>query len=949
MSDAALLQAWAGRRDEAAFSALVERHGAMVQGICQRLLGGHPGAEDAVQATFLVLARKAGVLADRGSVAPWLYTVCVRLARRAAADRRYWEARHQSADQVVDAVDDHPDQALARQELLAQLDQVLTKLPDRLRDPLILVYLQGLSHRQAAQALGIAPGSIARRLDQGLQALRRHLPARSSAMALCLPALPDVLCPPLSAAVASGCLSAAQGGAGPSVLTVASGGVSGVSAVAVLCTVVVTTALTAFALIPWITSADPAPADHGAVVVVADHAHPAAVPAAVPFQPWFEADLQRQVTLHLYRDTLAEAVAQLTAQVPIGVLVPPAEWRPASWHPEFTAKLVRGPLDQPLIDWQSGPVTVRTALEHLATSTGHVLTLDGDWARFSGPLGEPPPSPTWDLLGPDLAAQVAAGDPRAVPGLLERVAMLRVAAEGGGQDPLRQMLGEALRRCARDGDLPAAAQAWLDLWTTQAPQADGGSRLIAPPPPPPVPLDPAVVDRVWDMVRREAATEPPSTQNPQAFQLYDRTVNFWNEADHRLWLALLSGPEPTLTLTTALDRIAWLGKVSQPSVMLHVQPFGVLAGGPLKASVRGDPWWQVGLGLLARRVDDSDLRSAVLSLPRLPADFGDGGPGRDAAFWKRKQDALNNLATRLSLLAVLEAPSDLVEQRCADKDLLRAYYRTRTPAAEAHFRRQWPAQGLGALLEQGNMLHVLRLPDAQSLVTALLEHETGLRLRFVNIMIRSFPDLVRQHAVVAVTQGDASERGDGYALFEEVDLPPEQVLPLMSVGLQHRSPSVRQAAFRAWSRCAGLDTVLAQAVVLLHQAVPGQASGRIDGQQLRSVVRGSVHKRMRYQSTDTWNMYVPALMAYIEALDVVDRHYPEEMHHTGLGNLRQLLSSLPEAERVTLAPVSERLTVLLAEAMARRAARGPGAPSAVVPSPADVQAPQHATPGVDDF
>ena len=86
-SDAALLERFANNNDEAAFEELLRRHAALVHGVCRRVLGNAPDVEDAFQATFLVLVRKAGSLKREGPLAPWLYTVAVRLAKKARSRR----------------------------------------------------------------------------------------------------------------------------------------------------------------------------------------------------------------------------------------------------------------------------------------------------------------------------------------------------------------------------------------------------------------------------------------------------------------------------------------------------------------------------------------------------------------------------------------------------------------------------------------------------------------------------------------------------------------------------------------------------------------------------------------------------------------------------------------------------------------------------------------------
>src|SRR5262245_61729998 len=93
LTDRDLLQAFAARRDEAAFAAVMRRHGPLVWGVCRRLLRDEQDAEDAFQATFFVLARKAGSVAWRNDAGSWLYTVALRIARKARARRQKQQLR----------------------------------------------------------------------------------------------------------------------------------------------------------------------------------------------------------------------------------------------------------------------------------------------------------------------------------------------------------------------------------------------------------------------------------------------------------------------------------------------------------------------------------------------------------------------------------------------------------------------------------------------------------------------------------------------------------------------------------------------------------------------------------------------------------------------------------------------------------------------------------------
>ena len=169
-SDAELLRRFAGERDEAAFAALVSRHGPMVLGVCRRVLGDHHGAEDAFQATFLVLARRAGD-ASRAGLGPWLYGIAHRTARKAriaAARRRF----HEEAAAALRPVTSGP--AEPTPDLGPLLDEEIRKLPVGLRAAVLLCDVGGCSRRQAAVHLGWPEGTLSGRLT----AARRRLAAR---------------------------------------------------------------------------------------------------------------------------------------------------------------------------------------------------------------------------------------------------------------------------------------------------------------------------------------------------------------------------------------------------------------------------------------------------------------------------------------------------------------------------------------------------------------------------------------------------------------------------------------------------------------------------------------------------------------------------------------------------------------------------------------------------
>jgi RNA polymerase sigma factor (sigma-70 family) len=169
IADADLLSRFATTRDEAAFELLVWRHGAMVLGVCQRVLRDAQLAEDAFQAVFLVLARKSHAV--RGNVGGWLFTIAQRIAKRAAAKRV-----------PLIAVPDVPvqcDTADAERSELAQiLDAEIARLPARLRNAVVLCYLHGHSTEHAANQLGCPRGTILSRLAAARKRLARRLRAR---------------------------------------------------------------------------------------------------------------------------------------------------------------------------------------------------------------------------------------------------------------------------------------------------------------------------------------------------------------------------------------------------------------------------------------------------------------------------------------------------------------------------------------------------------------------------------------------------------------------------------------------------------------------------------------------------------------------------------------------------------------------------------------------------
>jgi RNA polymerase sigma factor (sigma-70 family) len=168
-TDGNLLDLYVRQKDEAAFEALVRRHGRMVLGVCRRILGNSHDAEDAFQATFLVLVRKAASIRPAGMVGNWLYGVAHRTAleaRRSAAKRRAKEAQ-------VTPRTETPDDALVH--LRPVLDQELGRLPDEYRAVLVLCDLEGRTRKEAAQQLGLPEGTIASRQARARAILAKRL------------------------------------------------------------------------------------------------------------------------------------------------------------------------------------------------------------------------------------------------------------------------------------------------------------------------------------------------------------------------------------------------------------------------------------------------------------------------------------------------------------------------------------------------------------------------------------------------------------------------------------------------------------------------------------------------------------------------------------------------------------------------------------------------------
>jgi RNA polymerase sigma factor (sigma-70 family) len=186
--DAELLARYVRLQDQGAFADLVARHGPMVLGVCRRLLADRGAAEDAFQAAFLVLARRAASLRPTKSLAAWLSGVAYRVALKArtAARRRpsFAPLSHDPPDRRADLLAE-----VSVRELLSVLEEEVARLPDVYRLPVLLCCFEGLSQEEAARRLGWAPGSLQGRLERGRKRLHQRLARRGLALGVALAAV----------------------------------------------------------------------------------------------------------------------------------------------------------------------------------------------------------------------------------------------------------------------------------------------------------------------------------------------------------------------------------------------------------------------------------------------------------------------------------------------------------------------------------------------------------------------------------------------------------------------------------------------------------------------------------------------------------------------------------------------------------------------------------------
>lgn len=181
-TDAELLERFRAEGDEQSFSELIRRHGPMVLGVCRRVLGDYHAAEDAFQACFFVLARRAGAVEPSGALGAWLHGVAYRTALKA---RGRMLRRRQIEQHYAQLRQDGPgprNGEPADREVLSAIDEALQSLPQRYQAPLVLCGVLGLSRAQAAEQLGLPEGTVASRLARARSLLHQRLTRRGLAV-----------------------------------------------------------------------------------------------------------------------------------------------------------------------------------------------------------------------------------------------------------------------------------------------------------------------------------------------------------------------------------------------------------------------------------------------------------------------------------------------------------------------------------------------------------------------------------------------------------------------------------------------------------------------------------------------------------------------------------------------------------------------------------------------
>ncbi|MGP0062869.1 MAG: sigma-70 family RNA polymerase sigma factor [Isosphaeraceae bacterium] len=180
LGEAQLLDRFLNQGDEAAFEAILHRHGPMVLGVCRRVLDDPHDVADAFQTTFLILVKKARSIRDRDVLGTWLHGVARRVAVRAKVNARTRRTRERAGAEGLDVEQPRADR-LDVNELRSLIDAELERLPTRYRQPVILCDLEGRTHEQAAMQIGCPVGTVKSRLSRGREQLRSRLARRGVA------------------------------------------------------------------------------------------------------------------------------------------------------------------------------------------------------------------------------------------------------------------------------------------------------------------------------------------------------------------------------------------------------------------------------------------------------------------------------------------------------------------------------------------------------------------------------------------------------------------------------------------------------------------------------------------------------------------------------------------------------------------------------------------------
>jgi RNA polymerase sigma factor (sigma-70 family) len=184
-SDGALLRAFVKRGDQSAFAAIVKRHGPLVLAVCRRVLHNLHDAEDAFQATFILLARSAPAIRKQESLAGWLHGVAYRTAKNAKRDAARRRRREGEAKPMPKT---SPGWDVAWQEVQAVLDEEIHRLPEIYRTAFVLCCLENRSRAEAAQAAGIKEATLRSRLAKARERLQQALTRRGVALSAVLAA-----------------------------------------------------------------------------------------------------------------------------------------------------------------------------------------------------------------------------------------------------------------------------------------------------------------------------------------------------------------------------------------------------------------------------------------------------------------------------------------------------------------------------------------------------------------------------------------------------------------------------------------------------------------------------------------------------------------------------------------------------------------------------------------